>query len=171
MKKIPIEKVKKMSPKTLLKLINRMKAYLKKHPIVIDMFKEYDVPIEELDLIPMKFGELDVSARTDHGIITFSYKLLCDGNFFKDYMYAVHEITHYLQQTTGDKPTQGAEDGDYLENPFEQEGFQRQIEYVDDMFGENEADNYVEHLLDHHDVKDSDDREDKKDTLMELVDE
>jgi len=171
MKKLPIEKVKKIPPKTLLKLINKMKEFLKTHPIVVDMFKEYDIPIEELDLIPMKFGDLDVSARTDHGIITFSYKLLCDGNFFKDYMYAVHEITHFLQQTTGDKPTQGADDGDYLENPFEQEGFQRQIEYVDDMFGGHEAENYVEHLLDHHDVKDSKDREDKKETLMEMVDE
>lgn len=171
MKKLPIEKVKKIPPKTLLKLIDKMKEFLKTHPIVVDMFKEYDIPIEELDLIPMKFGDLDVSARTDHGIITFSYKLLCDGNFFKDYMYAVHEITHFLQQTTGDKPTQGADDGNYLDNPFEQEGFQRQIEYVDDMFGGNEAENYVEHLLDHHEVKESKDREDKKETLMEMVDE
>ena len=171
MKKLPIENVKKIHPKDLLALINKMKRNLKRHPIVIDMFKEYKIPIEELDLIPMKFGDLDVSARTDHGIITFSFKLLCDGNFFKDYMYAVHEITHFLQQTTGDKPTQGAEDGDYLENPYEQEGFQRQIEYVDNMFGEHEADNYVEHLLDHHKVNDSAEREEKKDTLMEKVDE
>lgn len=171
MSKITIEQAKKIPPKTLLKLINRMKKFLKKHPIVIDMFKEYDVPIDELDLIPMRFGELDVSARTDHGIITFSFNLLCDGDFFKDYMYAVHEITHFLQQTTGNKPTQGAEEGDYLENPFEQEGFQKQIEYVDDMYGENEAEEYVEHLLDHHKVKDSDERDDKKEKLMELVDE
>lgn len=166
-----LEQAKKIPPKTLLKLINRMKKFLKKHPVVIDMFKEYDVPIDELDLIPMRFGELEVSARTDHGIITFNFKLLCDGDFFKDYMYAVHEITHFLQQTTGSKPTQGADDGDYLENPFEQEGFQKQVEYVDDMFGENEAEEYVDHLLDHHKVKDSDEREDKKEKLMELVDE
>lgn len=171
MKKIPIEKIKEIPPKVLLNLINRMKKALKKHPIMIDMFKEYKVPIDELDLIPMKFGDLDVSARTDHGVITFSFKLLCDGDFIKDYMYAVHEIMHFLQQTTGTKPTQGADDGDYLENPFEQEGFQRQIEYVDDTFGGNEAENYVDSLLDHHDVKDSNDREDKKEALMEKVDE
>jgi len=168
MKKLPIEKVKKIPPKTLLKLINKMKEFLKTHPIVIDMFKEYDIPIEELDLIPMKFGDLDVSARTDHGIITFSYKLLCDGNFFKDYMYAVHEITHFLQQTTGDKPTQGAEDGDYLHNKFEQEGFKRQVEYIDDMHGEHEAENYVDHLLDHHDRKGKD-RNNLKEKLLEDI--
>lgn len=166
-----MEKIKELSPETLLGLIARMKKFLKKHPIVIKMFKEYDVPIEELDLIPMKFDDLDVSARTDHGIITFNIKLLADGDFHKDYMYAVHEIEHFLQQTTGDGPTQGAEDGDYLENPYEQEGFQRQIEYLDDMYGEDEAENYVDHLLDHHEVKDSDEREEKKEKLMEKVDE
>lgn len=46
------------------------------------MFKEYDVDIEEIDYIPMKFGILDVSAKTDHGVIIYSWKLLTDGDFF-----------------------------------------------------------------------------------------
>lgn len=171
MSKISIEKVKALPPETLLKMINRMKNFLKKQPTVIKMFEEYDTAINEIDLIPMRFADLDVSARTDHGIITFNYKLLCDGDFFKDYMYAVHEMSHFLQQTTGNKPTKGADDGEYLENPFEQEGFQWQLGYVDDMYGKNEVDEYVDHLLDHHDVKKTKDREDKKEVLTELVDE
>jgi len=170
MAKIPTDKIKNLSPETLLGMLNRMKKFLKKHPIVIKMFKEYDVPIEELDLIPMKFGDLDVSARTDHGIITFNLKLLNDGDFHKDYMYAVHEIEHFLQQTTGDGPTKGAEDGDYLKNPYEQSGFQRQIEYLDHMYGDDEAERYTEHLLEHHD-KDGKEKEKLKEKLMEKVDE
>lgn len=170
MKKIPIEKAKKLPPKTLLKLIQRAKNYLKKNDVFKNMCKEYNADVDVIDLIPIKFGDLDVSARTDHGVITLSWKLLSDGDFFKDYMYIVHECEHYFQQCYGDKPTQGAEDGSYLDNPYEEQGFQRQLEYIDDQFGENEAENYVEHLLDHHKVKDSDDRKDKKETLMELVD-
>lgn len=170
MEKLPLNKIKTLSPRTLLVIIGRMKKFLKTNNVVKKMFEDYNISIEEMDIIPMRFDDLEVSARTDHGIITFNYKLLADGDFLKDYMYAVHEIEHWLQQTTGDGPTQGAEDGDYLENPYEQEGFQRQIEYLDQMYGKNEADKYVEHLLDHHDVKDDEEREEKKDKLMDKID-
>ena len=78
-------------------------------------------------------------------------------------------MTHWLQQTTGSKPTQSADDGDYLDNPFEQEGFQNQIEYISKQFGEEEAENYVDELLEHHDVDDEDEFDEKKDTLMSKV--
>ena len=169
MAKIPLEEAKKLSQKTLLKMIERAKNYLKKNKVYKDMCEERGVDVDVIDLIPMKFGDIDVSARTDHGIITLNYKLLCDGDFFKDYSYIIHECEHYFQQCFGDRPTRGAEEGVYLDNPYEQEGFQRQIEYLDDQYGENEAESYVEHLLDHHDVKDADEREDKKEKLMEKI--
>lgn len=73
-----------------------------------------------------------------------------------------------MQQCFGDKPTQGADDGDYLSNPYEQEGFQNQIKHISDHKGDDEAEDYVDHLLDHHDVSKKD-REDKKETLMAKV--
>lgn len=167
---ISIEKARKIPPKVLLKLINRAKKFLKKNQVVIDMCKEYDLDVDIIDLIPVKFGDLDVSARTDHGVITLNYKLLCDGDFFNDYHYLVHEQKHFFQQCFGDKPTQGADDGNYLDNPYEVDSFQRQVEYIDDMLGEEEAENYIEHLLDHHDVKGKE-KEDKKEELMEKVNE
>lgn len=167
--KIPLSKVKKLPYKTLNRLLEKMRTHLKKDGVVQEMFKEYGVDIEEIDLIPMCFGDLDVSAKTDHGVLIFNYKLLTDGDFFEDYSYGVHEITHWLQQTTGDKPTQSADDGDYLDNPFEQEGFQNQIEYIADTFGDDEAEDYVDDLLDYHDVEDNEDFEDKKETLMSKV--
>ena len=133
------------------------------------MCKENGVDVNIIDLIPMKFGDLDVSARTDHGIITLNYKLLCDGDFFKDISYMIHEMDHYFRQCLEDTPSRGADDGSYLDNEDEQRGFQRQVQYLDDMYGENEAESYVDHLLDHHDVKDDEEREDKKDILMEKV--
>lgn len=168
-KKYTIKAIKSKSPKALLSIINKAKKFLKKNDVMQDVFKEYGVDISFMDLIPIKFGDIEVSATTSHGVITLNYKLLLDGDFFKDYGYLIHEITHYLQQCFKNKPTQGAEDGEYLENPDEQEGFQNQIEYIADEFGERKADDYVEGLLDHHDIKNKSDREEKKDVLMSKV--
>jgi hypothetical protein len=167
--KIPLSQVKKMPYRSLNRMLKKLREFLKKDEVVQKMFKEYKVDIEEIDYIPMRFGTLDVSAKTDHGVIIYSYRLLTDGDFFKDFSYGVHEMTHWLQQTTGSKPTQSSDDGNYLDNPFEQEGFQNQIEYIANQNGEDEAENYVEDLLDHHDVDSTKERENKKETLMAKV--
>ncbi len=163
-------KLNQLSPHLLLSLINRAKKFIKTNEVYIKMCKDHGVSTDIIDIIPIKFGHLDVSARTNHSIITLNYKLLENGDFFKSYMYIVHEIEHYLAQSYGDRPTPGADDGDYLKNPAEQDAFIRQIEYIDDIFGPDQADSYTEHLLDHHD-KDGEDRNELKEKLMEKVDE
>ncbi len=168
-KKYNLKKIKSRSPNYFLNMINRAKEDLKKNSVLKQVFKENEVSIDFLDLIPMKFGDLEVVATTSHGIITLNYKLLQDGIFDKDYGYLIHEISHYLQQCFRNKPTQGAEDGDYLENPDEQEGFQNQIMYIAEEFGEEEAENYVDDLLEHHDVKNKKEKKNKKDVLMSKI--
>lgn len=167
--KIPLSQVKKMSYRSLNRMIKKLREFLKKDEVVQKMFKEYEVDIEELEYIPMRFGTLDVSAKTDHGVIIYSWKLLTDGDFFKDFSYGVHEMTHWLQQTTGTKPTQSSDEGSYLDNPFEQEGFQNQVEYIAKQDGEKEAEKYVDDLLEHHDIDSKKEFEDKKETLMSKV--
>lgn len=167
--KIPLSQVKKLPYKSLNRMIKKMREYLKQNQVVQDMFKEYKVDIAEIDFIPMMFGNLDVSAKTDHGIIIYNYKLLTDGDFFKDFSYGVHEMTHWLQQTTGEKATKSSDDGSYLDNPYEQEGFQNQVEYIAKQFGEGEAEQYVDDLLDHHEVESKKEVEEKKETLMSKV--
>src|SRR5271163_405068 len=164
--KIPLSQVKKLPYQSLNRMIKKMREYLKKSEVVQKMFKEYGVDISEIDHIPMMFGNLDVSAKTDHGVIIFNYQLLTDGDFFKDFSYGVHEVTHWLQQTTGDKATKSSDDGSYLDNPYEQEGFQNQIEYISDQFGKDEAEQYVDDLLDHHDVDSKKEIKEKKEVLM-----
>jgi hypothetical protein len=167
--KIPMSQVRKLPYRTLNRLLKKMREALKKDETVQKMFKEFDVEIEEIDYIPMKFGKLDVSAKTDHGILIFSWKLLCDADFLEDYSYGVHEITHWLQQTTGTKPTQSADDGEYLDNPYEQEGFQNQVQYIAEHQGEEEAEKYVDDLLEHHEIENKKEIKDKKETLMAKV--
>jgi hypothetical protein len=166
--KIPMSVIKKLPYQSLNRMIKKMREYLKHDGVVQEMFDKYDVDIEEIDLIPMCFGKLDVSAKTDHGVIIFNYKLLTDGDFFKDFSYGVHEMTHWLQQTTGDKPTKSSDDGEYLDNPYEVEGFTNQVEYISDQFGDDEAEDYVDDLLEHHEV-DDEQYDDKKEELMAKV--
>lgn len=167
--KFSISDVKKIPHKTLNRLLDRMRKYLKEDSVVKEMFEEYGVDINEIDYVPMMFGDLDVSAKTNHGIIIFNYKLLTDGDFFKDFSYGVHELSHYLQQTSGDKPTQSSDDGKYLDNPFEQEGFQNQISYISKHFGDDEAEKYVDHLLDHHDIDDGNEKDKLESILLEKI--
>jgi hypothetical protein len=164
--KIPLSQVKKLPYQSLNRMIKKMREYLKKNEVVQKMFKEYEVDISEIDLIPMMFGNLDVSAKTDHGVIIYNYRLLTDGDFFKDFSYGVHEMTHWLQQTTGNKATRSSDDGNYLDNPYEQEGFQNQVEYISDQFGKPEAEKYVDDLLEHHEVDSKKEKEEKKEVLM-----
>jgi len=167
--KIPLSDVKKLPFKSLMRFINKGKSFIKKDKVMIKTFKEYGVDINEIDFIPTYFKDLDVSAKTDHGIVYLNYKLLTDGDFFKDFSYLIHEYTHWLQQTTGNKPTQSSDDGSYLDNPAEQEGFQNQIDFISDHFGDEEANDYVDNLLDHHDITSKDEKNDKKEILMSKV--
>jgi len=156
----------KPSKKEQLQIINALKDKIKDSDVVKDMFKDYGIDVAELDLVPVCFSDLDVSARTAHGCIYLNNKLL--DNLMENDHYLVHELSHYLQQTSGDGPTQGADDGDYLSNPYEQEGFQNQTEYISDQHGDQAAEKYIDKVLDHHDVP-NDEKEDKKDDLLALA--
>jgi hypothetical protein len=160
---------RELPPEKLLEIIERVRSKIKDHPVVLKMFKEYDVDPEEIDLVPMCFADLPVSARTDHGIIYFNFKLLDDGDFEDDDHYIVHELTHFLQQTTGTKPTKGSDGDDYLDNKEEIEGFQNQTEYLADTRDEGTAEQYVEQVLDHHDVEDKKERDKRKKKLLQLA--
>lgn len=131
--------------------------------------KEYGVSVDYIDYIPTMFSDLDVSAKTVKGVVYLNYKLLCDGDFFRDYSYLAHEYTHHMQQCFSDGPTQGSDDGEYLDNKYEIEGFQNQVEYMANEFGEDKAEEYVDNLLDHHDITDKKEQKKKKEELMALV--
>ena len=158
--------IKAIPSAVLLEIIDRAKQFLKKKKLVQKMFKDYDLDVNIIDHIPVRFDDLDVSARTAYGIITLNLKLLKDGDFVDDYHYLVHEIEHYLQQNYGDKPTKGADDGDYLKNPYELDAFQKQLKYIDDTYGEEKVDEYADQVLDHHKVKDKEERKDKKENFL-----
>lgn len=147
-----------------LPAIQKIKDRLKKNKTMQEIFAKYDVDISEIDTIPVCFAELDVSARTDHAIIYLNWEMY-DGNLEEDDHYLVHEIGHYLQQTTGDGPTEGSTDDTYLDNEFEQEGFQIQTKYLSETRNDDAAEQYIEKVLDHHEVPEKEHVERKKELL------
>lgn len=148
-------------------LIQKCLDEIKKSNSIKDLFKEYGISLDEIDLIPICFKkDLEVSARTEHAIIYLNDKLtktieeLCP--------YLIHEITHYCQQTTGNKPTKGSNDDNYLDNPAEQEGFQNQTKYISEVDGEDKAEEYIEKVLDHHDTPKKE-RNKKREELLNIA--
>ena len=73
--------LKHKTHKELLELIDKVRQRIKKSDTVKGMFEEAGVDINLIDYIPMTFADLDVSARTDHGVIYFNYSLLNDDDF------------------------------------------------------------------------------------------
>jgi hypothetical protein len=155
-----------MSIEKDLEVLNEVKKRIKKSKTVQNMFKESDVSLDIIDLVPMCFGDLEVSARTQHGIIVFNKKLKEKPEEIDHYM--VHELTHILQQCFSDGPTQGSNNEDYLDNPYEQEGFQKQTKFLSETDGDHAAEHYINQVLDHHEVPKSE-RKEKKDELLTLA--
>ena len=151
------------TPHQLLTKINDAKEELLEDDTYLDLCKEYEVSPEVIHLIPIRFGDIDTSAKTIHGVIVLNRKLLDKGEFQDHIHYILHEIIHFLQMVTRKKPTKKKPDEEYLDNKDELEAFQYQIEFM----GKGDGEDYVEKLLDHHEVDDEDEREEKMDELMD----
>jgi hypothetical protein len=127
------------------------------------MFKKKGVDINLIDLITIVFAPLSVSARTDKGIIYLNEDLIKTPEDIEHYL--VHEITHFLQQCFSAGPTVGSTDDSYLDNKYEVEGFQNQSEYIEDTEGKDVAHQYIDKVVEHHDVPKGK-VEDKKEELL-----
>lgn len=167
--KLSLKQIKALPPATLLRVINKAKKIAKNDETWKKVCKEYEEDPEIMDFIPMYFKNLDVSAKTDHGVVYLNYKLLLDGLSLKDVSYLIHECTHYLQQTCGEKATRSSDDGNYLENPYEQEAFTNQVSFIGDNLGEEEAKDYVDNLLDYHEVDGKKEKNELEEILLSKV--
>lgn len=132
-------------------MIGLLRKKLRKHPIARRLCDKYDEKPNFIDSIPIKFEPLDVSAKTVNGEIILNSKLL-DGEYRDNMRYLIHEFVHCLQQDNG-KVDGDKGDGDYLDDPNEIEAFQAQIDFMEDCYDEKEIQQYLDQLMDHHDIK------------------
>lgn len=146
-------------------LINKMRQVAKKDPGVIEKFKEYRIPLKHIDHVSIQYADLGVSAKTKGGKIYLNNRLLASDNPFDESIhYVVHELAHVLQQLTG-QHNKGSANDRYIDKPTEEEAFMLQIDYKRREEGPEEAEEYVDGLLEHHNLKGKDKEEKKKELL------
>ena len=154
--------------KTELKDKTRVLAQIKQElvslPLIKDLCAELGYPLSIIHGIPLDFEELDVSAKTVDSKVYLNEDLLSEP--FEIIMrYAVHEVTHALQHMNREHLDHDPYADDYLDREDELAAFQNQIEYQKSAEGEDATREYVEELVDYHDLKDKD-REEKIDELL-----
>lgn len=144
--------------------MEKLKADLKNEEEYLEKCKEYGKDTNFVDSVNITFEPLDVSAKTTNGHIQLNEKLL-DAPWKDKMRYAIHELTHCFQQEAGlvDGKTKKR---DYLDDPNEQEAFEAQISYMKEHESEREVQEYIENLLDHHNIKGKE-REEKKEELTD----
>jgi hypothetical protein len=82
--------------------------------------------------------------------------------------YIVHELCHWMQQSKSDPHElipSGDHDLDYLDMPSEHEAFMFQVQFIKEFSGKKAAEEYVEELLDFHELKGKR-REEKRKQLL-----
>jgi len=143
-------------------IILNMREKAKNDSIVKEKFKEYGVPISDIDKVHISFENLDVSAKTKNCKIYINRMLLEKNEDPTSYL--VHELTHYLQQKTGN--TLGSQDAEYMDKKTEMEAFNAQVDFKKREDGEKEAEKYVDDLLDYHNINGNKRKEKKKELLQ-----
>jgi hypothetical protein len=135
-----------------VKLIKKIKDTLKEKVVIKDVCKEYGFSIDIIDGIIIKFDKIDTSAETVNGEMILNTSLTNE-DFDVLMRYPVHELVHVFQhmerEGTGGDPYHGMK---YLDRPDEVEAFVAQIKDEGQTRGTNKAEEYVNELLDYHDI-------------------
>lgn len=166
---IVIAKKKNNVIQSSIELLSKIKDNLKTSDIAKSICLEYGFDESIIDGIPISFSDdLDVSAKTINSKIELNSSLLND-SFEVVMRYAIHELVHALQHMKREGKGDPYKNKEYLDRPDELEAFQYQVEFENQAIGPDEAKEYVDELVDYHDIPDSE-KETKKKELMERVD-
>lgn len=135
-----------------IQLVADLKQDLKENPIVIEICHENGFDVDILDGIPISFGEAETTAETVDGKIVLNKKILHDDlTLIKRYI--VHELVHVFQHMEREGMPDPYKQYQYLERPDEQEAFQAQVAFEAEENGKDSADNYVDDLLEYHEIE------------------
>lgn len=159
-----ISKKKKTELQDSIELLAKIKQELRENDIAIEVCKEYGFEIDILDGIQFEFVDgLEASAKTTNSFIQLNSNLI-DEDFTIIMRYSIHELVHALQhmKLVGLDEFEGEE---YLDREDELEAFQYQIEYESDECGQEQAEEYVDNLIEYHEIP-PENRADKRKELL-----
>lgn len=161
------QRIEKFAKEKREERIKKLKELIKKEPEYIELCKEYGKPLSFINDIPISFSkDIDVSAKTVNEEIFLNDQLFFEP-IEKQLRYIIHEATHCQQQAANEVDFSN-DKKDYLDDPNEQEAFGKQISFM--LHEENLPDitEYIEQLLDHHNIKGKE-RKEKIKKLLENV--
>ena len=162
-----MQKKSEIKDKTLL--LSEIRLELKNEPLIKDKLKEYKENPKILDGIPLDFKEMDVTAKTINGAIFLNPKVV-KMEFSILMRYVVHEFVHVLQHIYEQKMNINSDDKDeeYLDREDELEAFKTQVKYDAKNRGADAAEEYVDELLDYHDISGKAAKTKKKELMGDL---
>jgi hypothetical protein len=167
---VTAKKKKIESIENQVKILSKVKKYLKKDPVIKEICDEYGRRPEDLDGVSITFdSKLDVTAKTVDGKMFLNTSLL-DEKFEILCRYVVHELTHVFQHMEKEfRKNRAKREKEYLERPEEIEAFQNQIKFDANNRSEEEAKKYVNKLLRYHEVKDEEEADSKRKELLKKL--
>ena len=164
--------------KKSVEVISDIKNYLKKNNDAKLILNNFNINIkgksyyEIIDGIYILFDkDIDVAAKTIDGVMHL-HKDLLDKSLETIIMrYVIHELVHICQHIKSEnKEDLKSHNKNYLDNAEEIEAFRHQIKYDADNRGKNEANKYIDDLLEHHKYP-KNKRKEKKQELKKYLEE
>ncbi len=150
-----------------MNMLAKIRTALINNDIAKEICADNNIDEDILRIIPIDFGEDEVTAKTVNASISLNPKLI-EKPFNIVMRYVIHEFSHCIQHIVDYGKDDPDKSKDYLNKEDEIEAFQYQIKFDAENRGKKEAENYVDKLLEYHDLPDTR-REDKKDELLEMT--
>lgn len=145
--------------------IKSLKESVQAEESFLEKCKEYDKNPSFVNSVNVSFSkDIDVSAKTVNGEIFLNDRLF-NKSWEEQMRYLIHELVHCMQQEDG-KVNGKTDKEDYLDDKNEQEAFTTQISYMCEHNNAEEIQEYIENLLDHHNIQ-GDERKEKAKKLVE----
>ena len=161
-------KTKEYSLDELTVHLSNIRTFILTNKIALEICDEFGYNESILMGVPIVFSsDLDVSAKTIDGQMILNSDLIEEGYEIL-LRYVIHELVHVFQHIENKSKKDLYPDHEYLDRPDELEAFKYQIEFDESMRGEKDVIEYVEGLLEHHDVP-SEEKIDKAVELMEKI--
>ena len=146
--------------------LSKIRIALLNDKIAKKICKEKGMKESFLAGVNISFGKIKQSAKTVDSNIILNKNLL-EKPFDIMMRYVIHELTHSIQHIQNfEKRKEKKKKEDYLDKDTEIEAFKYQIEFDEENRGREKVDEYVEDLLDYHEITGKD-RDDKKSELLD----
>jgi hypothetical protein len=153
--------------KSIVELLSKVKKTLMEDDIAAEICNEFGFDVDIISGIPIEFDDsIESTAKTINSHIKLNTSLM-DAEFEVIMRYAIHELVHALQHMT-EEANEQENNAEYLDRDDELEAFQYQIEYESDARGPDVAEQYVDDLIEYHEIPEEE-KEDKREELLDKV--